>query len=321
VWFALGGFVLVAAFIDLFVLNRNAHVVSIREAAAYTAVWVSLGLGFTFVLWASQGGQAAGEYLTGFLLEYSLSMDNVFVFAIIFSYFAVPEEYRQKVLMIGILGALVLRVILILVGSALLDRFSWVIYIFGAFLVVTGIRLARHNDGEVHPERNPLLRLIRRTVPMTDEYHGAKFFIRRHGKRIATPLVAVLATVAVTDVIFALDSIPAIFGVTREPFIVFAANAFALLGLRSLYFLLAGAIRRFEYLPLGLSIILVFVGIKMILSGVWHIPTAISLGVIVTVLGASIGYSLYRTRGQGFRPPPPGPPGAPEPDPAVSARS
>jgi tellurite resistance protein TerC len=236
----------------------------------------------------------AGEYLAGFLIEKSLSVDNLFVFALVFAYFAVPAANQRRVIFWGIVGAIVLRAVFIAAGAALLDAFHLTIYVFGAFLVLTGIRMARHASVEIHPERNPALRLLGRVLPLTTRYHGDRLTALEGGRRVATPLFAALVLVAAFDVVFAVDSIPAIFAVTRETFVVYAANAFSLLGLSALYFVLAGMLGRFRYLNVGLAAVLVFVGAKMLLADLWHIPVALSLGVIVLVLGAAVGASLLR---------------------------
>jgi tellurite resistance protein TerC len=266
-----------------------------REAATSSAMWVALGLAFGAVVWMVWGGDRAGEYYAGYLIEKSLSVDNIFVFALLFSFFAVPAAYQHRLLFWGVLGALVFRGLFIAAGAALLENFHWVIYVFGGFLVWTGVRMARHGDAEVHPERNPMLRLLRRVMPVTDSYVGTRFFVRRDRRTWATPLFAVLVAVETTDVLFAVDSIPAIFAVTDEAFLVFTSNAFAILGLRALYFLLAGLMDRFVYLKYGLAAILVFVGVKMLLVDVWHIPIALSLAVIAAVLGVSVALSLRAT--------------------------
>ncbi|HYG71750.1 MAG TPA: TerC family protein [Actinomycetota bacterium] len=296
VWFAFVGLILVLLALDLFVFHREAHVVSFREASLFSAFWISLGLIFGIVVYAWLGAQAGGEYLAGYLIEKSLSVDNIFVFALIFAYFRVPAQYQHRVLFWGILGALIFRAAFIAGGAALLDRFHWAIYVFGAFLVFTGIRMALHKDEEIHPERNPVLNLFRRVVRMTPDYHAQRMFVREAGKLLATPLMAVLVIVETTDIIFAVDSIPAIFAVTRDPFIVFASNAFAILGLRALYFMLAGMIERFVYLKFGLAAILVFVGVKMLISEVAHVPIWLSLTVIASILAVSILASLAKTR-------------------------
>jgi tellurite resistance protein TerC len=280
--------------VDLLVFHKEAHAVSTREAAIWSVVWVTLGLSFGVVVWLWQGPDAGGEYLAGYLIEKSLSVDNIFVFALIFGYFAVPAKYQHRVLFWGVVGALVLRAGFIAAGATLLDRFSWTVYVFGAFLLVTGVRMARQRDDHVDPSRNPMLRLLRRRVPMTEGYEGQRFVVRRAGRLLATPMLAVLVVVETTDVVFAVDSIPAIFAVTDEPFLVFTSNAFAILGLRALYFLLAGMISRFAYLKIGLAAVLAFVGVKLLLTHVVHMPIWLSLGVIAGILGIALVASLVR---------------------------
>jgi tellurite resistance protein TerC len=287
---------------DLLLVHRTAHVISTKAAAVEAAVWISIGLAFTFVVWGAWGGRAAGEYVSGYLIEQSLSIDNVFVWAIIMSYFAVPREYQFRVLFWGVFGAVVLRFTFIFAGVALLDRFEWMLFVFGGFLLVTSLRLLRHDDEEIHPEHNPVLRLVRKVVPSTSQYHGQAMFIREHGKRLATPLFAVLIVVETSDVIFAVDSIPAILAVSKEQFIIFSSNAFAILGLRALYFLLADLRDKFDYLQPGLAVILAFVGVKMIASEWYHIPTFLSLGVIVLVLAVAIIASIKLERHDGHGP-------------------
>ncbi len=294
-WGAVLAVILAMLAIDLFA-HRRAHVVSVREAAAWSAVWVTLGVAFGGVIWAVYGAELAGQYFAGYVIEKSLAVDNVFVFAIIFSYFAVPREYQHRVLFYGVLGALVFRAVFIAAGSVLIASFAWILYVFGAFLVLTGIRMARHRDEHVDPERSVVLRLFRRFVPTTDEYHGQRFLIRQGGRWVATPLLAVLVLVEVTDIVFAVDSIPAIFAVTQEPFLVFTSNAFAILGLRAMYFLLADLIHRFVYLKLGLAVVLVWVGVKMLLLEVYKIPTAVSLGVVALTITVAVVASLRATR-------------------------
>ena len=278
--------------LDLLVFHRSPHEVSMKEAAAWSAVWIAMGLGFAGLVFAWAGPTASGEYLAGYLIEKSLSVDNIFVFALLFSYFAVPAAYQHRVLFLGIVGALVFRAIFIASGAALLDRFAWMVYVFGAFLVLTGIKMARHREVEVHPEHNPVLRLVRRIVPMTPDYRGQRFFSRELGRRFATPMLAVLVVVETTDIMFAVDSIPAIFAVTREPFLVFTSNAFAILGLRALYFLLAGLMGRIVHLKRGLAIVLVFVGVKMMASDLYHLPVWLSLVVIAMILAVTTVLSL-----------------------------
>ncbi len=292
-WAALLAVVLGLLLVDLLVLHREAHVIGPREAAIESAVWISIGLGFAFVVWWWFGGAAAGEYLSGYLVEQSLSIDNVFVWAIILTYFAVPAQYQHRVLFWGIFGALVLRASFIFAGIALIERFEWVLFVFGAFLLFTAGRLLlSRGDEQVDPARSRFLRLVFRLVPSTDRLDGPHLFTKIDGRRLATPLFAVLVLVELTDLIFAVDSVPAVLAVSHEQFIVFSSNAFAILGLRSLYFLLADLHGRFRYLQQGLAVILAFVGAKMILEPWVHIPTWVSLIVIGTVLTVAIVVSL-----------------------------
>jgi len=297
-WAWVGLFVLICVLllVDLLVFHRRAHTIGTKEAAVESAAWIGIGLAFGLVVWGLYGSQASGEYYAGYLIEKSLSIDNVFVWALIFTYFAVPGKYQHRVLFWGIFGALVMRLVFIFAGVALLDNFEWLLFVFGAFLVFTGGRLLRQHDAAVHPEHNPVLRAVRKVIPSTSEYDGQKIFTRRTGTRLATPLFAVLVLIETTDVIFAVDSVPAVLAVSREQFIVFSSNAFAILGLRALYFLLADIRERFTYLQQGLAVILVYVGVKMIGSYWYHIPTAISLSVIALVLAASIVLSLRKAR-------------------------
>jgi tellurite resistance protein TerC len=281
--------------LDLLVLHRRAEVVPFRQAALWSTVWVSLALGFGVYVAATQGSTAGGEYLAGYLIELSLSVDNVFVFALVFAAFAVPAAYQHRLLFWGILGAIVFRGIFIAAGTAVLDAAHWVIYLLGVLLVVTGLRLARSKGHAVDPARNPVLRVFRRVVPMTDDYRGAAFVVREGGQLLATPLLAVLLVVETTDVMFAIDSIPAVFAVTTDPFIVFSSNLFAILGLRSLYFLLAGLLDRFVYLKTGLAVLLAFAGVKILVSGFIEIPIGVALLVIIVVLGTAVGASLVAT--------------------------
>lgn len=299
-WAAVLAVILFMLAVDLFA-HRRAHVVGTREALLWSVVWVALGLGFGVVVWQVWGPEAGGEYLAGYLIEKSLAVDNVFVFALLFGFFAVPRELQHRVLFFGVLGALVFRAAFIGAGAVLLDRFHWILYLFGAFLVYTGVKMARHAAIEVHPERNPVLRAMRRVLPVTDDYQGQRFLLRRDGRWAATPLLAVLVAVETTDIVFAVDSIPAIFAVTGEPFLVFTSNAFAILGLRAMYFLLAGAMHRFGYLRYGLAAVLVFVGAKMLLAEVYPIPIWLSLAVICACLAVSVGASLYRNRREAVR--------------------
>jgi tellurite resistance protein TerC len=291
-WGILGAAVVVMLVVDLFVFARGKREVTVKESAIWSVVWLAIAIGFTGVMWAYGGSDAGSEYLAGYLIERSLSLDNIFVFAVLFSYFAVPTITQGRVLSWGIALALVLRLVFILLGAALLDSFHITFYFFGLLLLYTAYKLARHDDTDVDPEHNPAFRFIRKRVPMSKEYDGGKLFTKQNGKRIATPLLAVFVVVATTDLIFAIDSIPAIFAITTVPFIVFAANAFAMLGLRALYFLLVGVMDRFVYLSQGLAVILGVIGVKMLLIDVWHVPIWVSLGLIVLILGVTAILSL-----------------------------
>jgi tellurite resistance protein TerC len=291
-WVIFIGFVLAMLALDLGVFHRKAHVVKPREAGIWMAVWVSLALLFAAGLWVFYGRQIALTFLTGYVIEESLSIDNIFVIVIIFEYFRVPARCQHRVLFYGILGALVMRGFFIGLGSMLLARFHWVIYVFGAMLVVTGIRIAFKRDEQFEGNRNVVVRLMRRFVPLSEEYHGKHFFTIENGRRVATPLLLVLVLVEVTDLIFAVDSIPAIFGVTRDPFIVFTSNIFAILGLRSMYFLLAAVVDRFHLLKYGLAVILTFIGVKMLGEPFFKIHIMTSLAIVVAVLAISILASL-----------------------------
>jgi tellurite resistance protein TerC len=300
-WAAFLGLISVLLLIDLLVVHRDAHVPSFRRALGESMVWIAIGVGFSAVLFWIGGGAAAGQYLTGYLIEKSLSVDNVFVWALVLSYYGVPRQYQHRVLFWGIFGALVLRAAFIFGGIALLDRLEWMIYVFGAILLYSAARLLFGPDEEFEPSESRLLRSFKRLVRSTDEYDGHKLFTVRDGLRLATPLFFVLVVIETTDVVFAVDSIPAILAVSRDEFIVFTSNAFAILGLRALYFLLADLHGRFHYLKTGLAVILAFVGVKMVLSGGvpglpegWHPPTWLSLGVIVVILAASIAASMLR---------------------------
>ncbi len=279
--------------LDLLVFHRKAHAVSLREALAWSCVWVSLALLFALGVYFVRGGEKALEFLTGYVIEWSLSVDNLFVFLVIFSYFAVPPIYQHRVLFWGILGALVLRAIFIATGTALLTNFHWMIYVFGGFLVFTGIKLLFASEEKIEPEKNPAVRLVRRFINVTPDYQGQRFFIRKDGTLWATPLLLVLVVVETTDVIFAVDSIPAIFAITLDPFIVYTSNVFAILGLRALFFLLAGVMDMFRYLKVGLSFVLCFIGAKMMLVDFYKIPIGISLGVVAGILGISILASFF----------------------------
>ena len=294
-WAVLLVVIAVMLLVDLLVVHKEAHEVETREAAIESVVWISCGLAFTGVVAWWFGAAASGEYISGFLIEKSLSIDNVFVWALIMGFFSVPLKYQHRVLFWGIFGALALRAVFIFAGVALIERFDWVLYVFGAFLLYTAAKLIFTDDDHVDPGDSKFLKLVNRFVPSTDEYDGQKLFTMKNGKRLATPLFAVLVLIEGTDVIFAVDSVPAVLAVSNEQFIVFASNAFAILGLRALYFLLADMHNRFVFLQQGLAIILAFVGVKMIIAEWYHIPTAISLAVIAIVLTASIGLSLRFT--------------------------
>ena len=291
-WIGFTLIVLVLLFLDLGVFHREAREVSRKEAGVWSAVWIGLALVFNAWIYYAHGSEPALEFLAGYLIEKSLSVDNIFVFLLIFSYFSVPLAYQHRVLFWGILGALVMRGIFIALGATLLHYFHWIIYLFGAFLIFTGIKLAISEETESNPEDNPAIRLLRRMLPVTDKYEGHHFFVRHRGQLFATPLFVVLVSVESTDLVFAIDSIPAIFAVTDDPFIVYTSNVFAILGLRALYFLIAGVLDLFVYLRIGLGVVLGFVGVKMLLVDVYPIPIGLSLGVIALVLTATIVASL-----------------------------
>ncbi len=282
--------------LDLGVFHRKAHEVKFREALGWSVVWISLALLFNVGVWWKFGPEPGVQFLTGYLIEKSLSVDNIFVFVVIFSALRIPSLYQHRVLFWGILSALVLRAIMIFAGVAMLERFHWLIYVFGAFLILTGLKLFLQRNKEEHPEDGWMMRFARRTIPSTTRFDGHHFFTRENARWLATPLFMALLLVEASDVIFALDSIPAIFAVTRDPFIVFTSNTFAILGLRSLFFLLAGAVEKFSYLKVGLSGVLIFVGAKMALVDVVKIPPALSLAVIASMLGACIVASLMKAR-------------------------
>ena len=292
--FAIAIFGLLA--LDLLVFHREARPVRMREAGTWVAVWVALGLSFAAWIFVTRGATKGGEYLAGYLIEYSLSMDNVFVFAVLFAYFGVPAAYQHRLLFWGVLGAIVFRAIFILAGTALLQSFHFVIYIFGALLLFTAWRMVTAGTDNVDPSKNVFLRLIRRVIPVTDDYDGQRFFTRRNGTLWATPLFAALVVIESSDIMFAIDSVPAILAITTDTFIVFTSNAFAIMGLRSLYFLLAGLIDRFEYLKYGLAALLAFAGLKMIASDFIHLDVWVSLGIIVAILSVSVVVSLLVTR-------------------------
>jgi tellurite resistance protein TerC len=289
-------FVLGMLALDLGVFHRRAHVVSFREATLWSGFWVALSLTFNLGLYFWRGPQPALEFLTGYILEKSLSLDNIFVFAVIFTYMAVPAEDQHKALFWGIFGALAMRGIFIAAGVALVSRFNWILYVFGAFLVYTGVKLLLQKHQRIHPERNPVLRLARRVFPLTAHYQGASFFVRRGGRRLVTPLLLVLVLIETTDVLFAVDSIPAVFGVTQDAFIVYTSNIFAILGLRAMYFMLAGAIPRFRYLRAGLSVVLMFVGVKMLVAHYYKLHILAALSVICVIVLVTIFASLHADR-------------------------
>ena len=305
-WIGFNLFVLAMLALDLGVFHRKSHAVSTKEAIIWSVVWISLSLVFNAVIYffwdrmmpgsSYTNSEAALAFFTGYLIEKSLSVDNIFVFILIFSFFAVPAAYQHRVLFWGILGALIMRGTLIAVGAALLKEFHWVIYVFGVFLIYTGIRMARHQDEEVQPDKNPVVKFFRRFMPVTETFEADNFFIRRAGTLMATPLFLILLIVESTDLVFAVDSIPAIFAVTQEPFIVYTSNVFAILGLRALYFLLANVMDKFQYLKLGLSAVLTFIGVKMVIVDLYHIPVGASLLVVAGILTISILASLWKGR-------------------------
>lgn len=291
-WVGFNVFVLAMLALDLLVFHRKPHEVSVREALTWSGVWIALALAFNAGIYFFQGRQPALEFLTGYLIEKSLSVDNIFVFLMVFAYFRVPQKYQHEVLFWGILGALVFRAIFIAGGITLIKNFHWIIYVFGSFLIFTGIKMWTDKEKEIHPEKSAVLKLFRRFMPVTQGYEGGKFFIRKEGRLFATPLFVVLLVIETTDIIFAVDSIPAILAVTQDPFIVYTSNVFAILGLRALYFALAGIIRLFHYLHYGLSAILVFVGIKMLITDLYKVPVGISLTIVSALLLASVAASL-----------------------------
>ncbi len=314
-WVGFGAFILLMLSLDLGVFSRKAHTPTYREAAIWSAVWVSLAAIFSAVVFWHLGHQKGLEFVSGYLIELSLSVDNLFVFLLIFAYFKVPSKFQHRVLFWGVMGALIMRITMIFLGTALITRFHWLIYIFGAFLIFTGLKMFSQEETEIQPEANPLVKLVTRFIPITRHYEGEKFFTVENGKRTGTLLLLVLVIVEVSDLIFAVDSIPAIFGVTTDPFIVYTSNVFAILGLRSLYFLLAGVVEKFHYLKMGLAVVLTFIGVKMLLpllvkgltmalnyagatalaeyvSHGSHIPTGYALGVVAVVLLSSVVASL-----------------------------
>jgi tellurite resistance protein TerC len=290
-WVLFTLFVLLMLSIDLRVLNRRAHRISSREALAWSGVWIALAAAFAVVVLFWQGHATALQFITGYIVELSLSVDNLFVFLLIFRYFKVPDEQQHRVLVLGILGALITRALFIFAGVSLINRFAWITYLFGAFLVYTGFRLMWQGKTEIHPEKNPVLRLFRKAFPVTDDYEGGKFFVRREGL-FATPLFIVLLVIETTDVVFTVDSIPAVLAITLNAFIVYTSNVFAILGLRSMYFALAGMMEVFDYLHYGLAVVLIFIGVKMLGSHYVEIPTIWALGIVVVVLATSVAVSV-----------------------------
>lgn len=293
-WVAFNVFVITMLVLDLGVFHRKSHVIKFKESLVWCAIWISLSLLFNVGIYIWDGKKMAIEFLTSYLIELSLSVDNLFVFLLIFSYFRVPAKYQHRVLFWGILGAVIMRAIFIAAGITLIQKFHWIIYIFGGFLIFSGIKLALEKDKEIHPEKNPVLKLFRRFMPVLSRYKEGKFFLRRNQRYFATPLFIVLLVVETTDVMFALDSIPAVIAITTDPFIVYTSNVFAILGLRAIFFALAGIMRLFHYLHYGLSFILVFVGVKMLVSKFYEIPVEIALGVIIAVLTTSVVASIIK---------------------------
>ncbi|MEN8614248.1 TerC family protein [Dehalogenimonas sp. THU2] len=293
-WILFNIFLVTMLALDLFVFHRHAHIIKTREAVGWVVLWVSLALIFGFGVWIFAGSTHAVDYFSAYVVEESLSVDNLFVFLMLFTYFCVPQEYRHRVLFWGIIGAILMRAAFIFGGIALITSFEWIIYVFGAFLIFTGVRMGMKKEEDPHPEANPVLKLLRRYLPMSHNYHGGKFFTVENGRKVATPLLAVLIAVETTDIIFAVDSIPAVLSITTDPFIVYTSNMFAIMGLRSIYFALEGFANRLYYLHYGLASVLVFLGFKMLISGIYHMPTFLSLLVIATILGIAVIASLKR---------------------------
>ena len=283
-WILFTLFIVVMLAIDLGIFNRKSHEVSVKEALAWSGVWVALALAFNAGVYFWQGQEVAVQFFTGYVVEKSLSIDNIFVFLQVFAYFSVPAKYQHKILFWGVLGAIVMRAIFIFAGVALMREFHWIIYVFGVFLVITGIKMALQKDKEIHPEKNPLLKLLKRFIPLTSDYEGGHFFVKRNGLILATPLALVLVVIETTDIIFAVDSIPAILAITTDPFIVYSSNLFAIMGLRALFFALAGVVKRFHYIHYGLAAILAFVGVKMLASEFYKLPSVAALVVIAVIL-------------------------------------
>ncbi len=292
-WVGFSLFILTMLSLDLGLFNRKAHTIKYREAWVWSGVWITLASIFAGLVFYYRGSSAGWDFVTGYLIELSLSVDNLFVFLLIFSYFKVPAIFQHRVLFWGVMGALIMRLTMIFIGAALIQRFHWIIYIFGAFLVYTGLKMFKQEEVEIHPEQNPIVRLVTRFLPISRQYDGEKFFTTINGKRTGTLLLLVLIVVEITDLVFAVDSIPAIFVITRDTFIVYTSNVFAILGLRSMYFLLAGVVDKFRYLRFGLALVLTFIGVKMLVSAVGvHIPTKFSLVFVALVLGGSVAASF-----------------------------
>jgi tellurite resistance protein TerC len=291
-WVIFGVVVILMLALDLGVFHRKAHVIRLREAIVWSAVWIGMALIFNVGVYLYLGPEAGLNFLTAYVIEKSLSVDNIFVFLLIFSYFSVPAVYHHRVLYWGIIAALVMRAVFIAAGLTLIQKFEWIVYVFGAFLVYTGVRMALRKDEEIHPERNPVLKLFRRFMAVTPQYEGSHFLVKKEGRYMATPLAVVLLVVETSDVIFAVDSIPAVLAITYDPFIVYTSNVFAILGLRALYFAVAGIVELFHYLRYGLSFILAFVGVKMLISKVYHVPTKVALAVIAATVTICVVASM-----------------------------
>lgn len=295
-WVLFTLFIIIMLAIDLGIFNRKAHEVSVREALAWSGVWVALALAFNAGVYFWKGPEVAVQFFTGYIVEKSLSVDNIFVFLQVFAYFSVPAIYQHKILFWGVLGAIIMRAIFIFLGVALITKFHWIIYIFGAFLIITGIKMAFSKNKEIHPEKNPVIKLLKRFIPLSHDYEDGRFFVKRNGVMLATPLALVLIVIETTDVIFAVDSIPAILAITTDPFIVYSSNLFAIMGLRAMFFALAGVIKRFHYIHYGLAAILSFVGVKMLISEFYKFPSMAALAVIAAILAASMIASLIWAR-------------------------
>jgi tellurite resistance protein TerC len=295
-WTIFGVVVVGMMALDLGVFHRQAHDVSVKEALSWTGVWLALGLGFNVLVWVQRGPDKGLEFLTCYLTEYALSVDNIFVFLVIFTYFAIPSDCQHRVLFWGILGALAMRGVFLLVGVALIEKFHWTIYVLGAILLLTGIKLLFQKEGQMEPEKNIVLRLARRFLPVTDQYEGSRFFVVRDGRRLATPLFLALLVVETTDVLFAVDSVPAALGISHDRFILYTSNIFAIMGLRSLFFAVSGLLRYLHYLKYGLSIILIFIGVKMLIAHWYKMPVQVALGTVVGILVVAVIASMIRTR-------------------------